>query len=197
LKGLDGVMEVLDLAMLKAKTEERKIAGDECAKKRQELKELQELKLMAPDDEEKVMYDELIKAASQELSAMIRADTAASNAAAAQSAAAAAAAQLAPARSACGGARARATSSSARRTGCAVRPPLSPWKEARSQRRPAASSTDTATTGARAAPGARAASAAAAVAAATAAAKPSSAASTQRQASGSIASVLASPQSSQ
>ena len=169
MKGLDGVMEVLDLAMLKAKTEERKIAGDECAKKRQELKELQELKLMAPDDEEKAMYDELIKAA----------------------------AQLAPARSACGGARARATSSSARRTGCAVRPPLSPWTEARSQRRPAASSTDTATTGARAAPGARAASAAAAVAAATAAAKPSSAASTQRQASGSIASVLASPQSSQ
>ena len=122
-------MEVLDLAMLKAKTEERKIAGDECAKKRQELKELQELKLMAPDDEEKAMYDELIKAA----------------------------AQLAPARSACGGARARATSSSARRTGCVARPPLSPWKEARSQRRPAASSTDTATTGARAAPGARAA----------------------------------------
>ena len=40
MKGLDGVMEVLDLAMLKAKTEERKIAGDECAKKRQELKEL-------------------------------------------------------------------------------------------------------------------------------------------------------------
>ncbi len=30
MKGLDGVMEVLDLAMLKAKTEERKVAG--CAR---------------------------------------------------------------------------------------------------------------------------------------------------------------------
>ena len=44
----------LDLAMLKAKTEERKVAGDELAKKRQELKELQDLKRMATEEDEEL-----------------------------------------------------------------------------------------------------------------------------------------------
>jgi hypothetical protein len=83
----------LESAMLKAKIEERKVAGDERAKKRQELKELVELKRMATSQDETAMYEDLIKAAGQEFAALIKADAAAAIAAAAQSAAAAAAAQ--------------------------------------------------------------------------------------------------------
>ena len=56
----------LELAMLKAKTEERKVAGDERTKKRQELKELMELKRMATKQEEITMYEDLIQAAGQD-----------------------------------------------------------------------------------------------------------------------------------
>ncbi len=65
-------MEVLDLAMLKAKTEECKVAG--VRRKGKSSRSCRSLKLMATYDEEKAMYDELIKAAGQKLSAMIRAD---------------------------------------------------------------------------------------------------------------------------
>ena len=87
----------LELAMLKAKTEERKVSGDERATKSAELKELLDMRRLASSEDETAMYDGLIKATGQELTALIKADAANATAAAAHAAAAASAAQSAAA----------------------------------------------------------------------------------------------------
>ena len=90
-----GVMgKFVDVAMLKAQTDERKVSGEERAKKRAELKDLMEMRKLATSAEESTMYDELIKAATQELTALIKIDAANATAAAANAAAASSAAQL-------------------------------------------------------------------------------------------------------
>lgn len=103
----------LEVAMLKAKTEERKVSGDERAKKRAELKELLDMRRLANSAEETAMYDELIKATGQELTALIKADAANATAAAAHAAAAASIAQSAATAAAAAAAAASVTPSPA------------------------------------------------------------------------------------